>query len=78
MALTAFDTAPTSSSIHASPPGRIRIEASTGVNSDRAMSGTTVIPPILTIGSMSIPIVFTEKPNVRRNSAKAEAGSQSA
>src|SRR5258708_7529906 len=65
-------------SVQESPPGRMRISAEPGTKTDRGRSGITLRPPMLTTVSAARPIVFTANPNVRRNSARAEAASQSA
>src|SRR5208283_999319 len=46
--------------------------------SSKDKSGVTFNPPMLTMGLVEREKVLTENPNVRRSSAKADAGSQSA
>ena len=63
---------------HASPPGRMRMSPDSGRISCKCSSGITLIPPMLTMGLVARENVPTENPNLRRNSASADAGSQSA
>jgi hypothetical protein len=63
---------------HASPPGRMRMSPDSGRMSFKRSSGITLIPPMLTMGLVARENVPTENPNLRRNSASADAGSQSA
>jgi len=77
-ACTACDTSGSSPCVQKLPPGRIRIAAESLTNPRRDKSGITRNPATLTISLAFSPMVFTENPKVRRNSARAEAGSQSA
>ena len=73
-----FVTSSISPRIQASPPGRIKTSANWSLASDRSRSGRTFIPPMLRTGFLVRPTVSTANPNVRRSSASADAGSQSA